>query len=481
MKRLGTLDASWLAVESEDTPMHVGTLQIFSLPEGAPETFLRDMVTRMKEAGDIASPWGYKLAWSGFLGRLVAPYWVEDKKIDLDYHVRHSALPRPGGERELGILVSRLHSNPLDFSRPLWECHVIEGLENNRFALYTKMHHSMIDGISGVRLMQRVLTTDPDRREMLPPWSVKPQRRRGSKTDKEATIPAAVSQAMDALKLQADMAPRLWQAGNRLVHSVRHPEDGLTAPFTGPVSILNHRVTPQRRFATQHYQLDRLKALAHASGGSLNDIVLYLCGTALRRFLEEQNNLPDIPLTAGIPVNIRPSDDEGTGTQISFMIASLATDEPDPLTRLQNIKTSTRRAKEHLQKLPRSALTQYTMMLMSPYILQLMSGLGGRMRPVFNVTISNVPGPQQTLYYEGARLEAMYPVSLIAHGGALNITCLSYAGSLNFGYTGCRDTLPSMQRLAVYTGEALDEIESLVLPPNPKSTGTRKRTASAGK
>ena len=132
MKRLGTLDASWLAVESEDTPMHVGNLQIFSLPEGAPETFLRDMVTRMKETGDVAPPWGLKLAWSGLLGRVLAPGWKVDKKIDLDYHVRHSALPRPGGERELGILVSRLHSNPLDFARPLWECHVIEGLENNR-------------------------------------------------------------------------------------------------------------------------------------------------------------------------------------------------------------------------------------------------------------------------------------------------------------------------------------------------------------
>ena len=478
MKRLATLDASWQAVESEDTPMHVGTLQIFSLPEGAPETFLRDMVARMKDAGDVAPPWGYKLAWSGFLGRLLAPAWKVDKDIDLDYHVRHSALPRPGGERELGILVSRLHSNPLDFSRPLWECHVIEGLENNRFALYTKMHHSMIDGISGVRLMQRVLTTDPDRVNMPPPWTVRPERRRGSKTDPEASVPAAVSQAMDALKLQADMAPRLWQAGNRLVHSVRHPEDGLTAPFTGPVSILNHRVTGQRRFATQHYQLDRLKALAQASGGSLNDIVLYLCGTALRRFLLEQDSVPAIPLTAGIPVNIRPADDEGTGTQISFMIASLATNEADPLNRLQQIKASTRRAKEHLQKLPKSALTQYTMLLMSPYILQLMSGLGGRMRPVFNVTISNVPGPENTLYYEGAKLEAMFPVSLIAHGGALNITCLSYAGSLNFGYTGCRDTLPSMQKLAVYTGEALDELESLVLPPRPKkprSTAKKKK------
>ena len=161
-------------------------------------------------------------------------------------------------------------------------------------------------------------------------------------------------------------------------------------------------------------------------------------------------------------MNIRPADDQGTGTAISFMIASLGTNVADPMRRLESIIESTRAAKAHLQSLPRSTLTQYTMLLMSPYILQLVSGLGGRMRPVFNVTISNVPGPEKPLYFEGAKLEAMYPVSLIAHGGALNITCLSYAGSLNFGYTGCRDTLPSMQRLAVYTGEALEELDQLL-------------------
>ncbi|WP_097458727.1 WS/DGAT/MGAT family O-acyltransferase [Mangrovitalea sediminis] len=475
MKRLGPLDASWLAVESEDTPMHVANLLIFSLPDGAPETFLRDMVSRMKAECEVAEPWCYRLARTGKLGRLLAPAWVVDDKIDLDYHVRHSALPRPGSERELGVLVSRLHSNPLDFSRPLWECHIIEGLENNRFALYTKMHHSMIDGISGVRLMQRVLSTDPGETNMLPPWSVRPQRTRGNKTDREASVPAAFSQAMDALKVQMDMAPHLWDAASRLIQSARHADDELTAPFSGPSSILNGRVTGQRRFATQHYSLDRLKRLAKLGQASLNDVVLYLCGTALRRFLLESDNLPDIPLTAGIPVNVRPADDQGTGTAISFMIASLATNQADPLTRLAQIKVSTHRAKEHLQTLPRSALNQYTMLLMSPYILQLMSGLGGRMRPVFNVTISNVPGPQQALYYEGAKLEAMYPVSLIAHGGALNITCLSYDGSLNFGYTGCRNTLPSMQRLAVYTGEALEELEALLVPP-AKKPATKRRT-----
>jgi WS/DGAT/MGAT family acyltransferase len=461
MKRLGPLDASWLAVESEDTPMHVGNLLIFSLPEGAPDTFLQDVLARMKDSGEVEAPWCYRLAWPGFLGRLLAPYWKEDKEIDLDYHVRHSGLPYPGSERELGVLVSRLHSHPLDFSRPLWECHIIEGLENNRFALYTKMHHSMIDGISGVRLMQRVLSTTPSDINMLPPWCVRPEksrRREGSGSGMSGLL----SQALDAIKQQADVTPTLWNAAKRLAHSSLHPGDGPAAPFSGPVSIINHRVTGQRRFATQHYQIERLRELAHISGGSLNDIVLYVCGTALRRFLLEQRELPDAPLTAGIPVNIRPADDQGTGTQISFMIASLGTSEADPKSRLLQIMDSTRRAKEHLQQLPKAALTQYTMLLMSPYILQLLSGMGGRMRPVFNVTISNVPGPKETLYYEGAKLEAMYPVSLIAHGGALNITCLSYAGSLNFGYTGCRDTLPSMQRLAVYTGEALEELEDLM-------------------
>ncbi|SDW16185.1 WS/DGAT/MGAT family O-acyltransferase [Marinobacter mobilis] len=479
MKRLATLDASWLAVDSEDTPMHVGTMQIFSVPEGAPETFLRDVVERMKAQREVAKPWCYKLSYPGNLGRLIAPKWKIDDDIDLDYHVRHSALPRPGSERELGVLISRLHSNRLDFSRPLWECHIIEGLENNRFALYTKMHHSLIDGISGVRLMQRVLSTDPNETNMLPPWAVRPDQLRASKDDDEASIAAAVSHALDALKLQADMAPRLWGAASRLINSVRHPEDELTAPFTGPVSLLNHRVTGQRRFATQHYQMERIRKLAKVAHGSLNDIVLYLCGTALRRFLTEQGELPETSLTAGIPVSIRPADDQNTGNQISFMIASLATDEADPLTRLQDIKNSTKKAKEHLQKLPKAALTQYTMMLMSPYILQLVTGMGGRMRPVFNVTISNVPGPSQALYYEGAKLEAMYPVSLIAHGGALNITCLSYDGSLNFGYTGCRDTLPSMQKLAVYTGEALDELESLLMPDAASNTEAPESRAPA--
>jgi len=322
----------------------------------------------------------------------------------------------------------------------------------------------MIDGISGVRLLQKILSTDPTQLDMTPPWCVEPSSRRPSAGDSVSSIQGAFNQAVEALKVQAGSTPRLFGAVARLAAAARRKNDNaLTAPFVGPQSILNNRITGQRRFATQHYEIDRIKAICRETDSSLNDVVLQLCGTALRRFLLEQDKLPEHPLTAGIPVNVRPADDEGTGTAISFMIASLATDEPDPKARLEQIKASTHRAKEHLQSLPRHVLNQYTMLLMSPYIMQLVSGLGGRMRPVFNVTISNVPGPQQPLFYEGAQLQAMYPVSLVTHGGALNITCLSYAGALNFGYTGCRDTLPSMQRLAVYTGEALEELEQLVL------------------
>lgn len=471
--KINVLDASWLALDTDDTPMHVGNLQIFSLPKDAPETFLRDDVERMKAASKLVSPWNKKLAKPGVLGRMIAPSWVVDESIDLDYHVRHSALPKPGGERELGILVSRLHSNRMDFKRPLWECHVIEGLENNRFAIYTKMHHSLIDGISGVRLLQRTLSETPEG-VVPPPWTIAPAKRAKRKADSVPTWQGAFEHAIDAVRQQASNTPQLVGALAKLVSSAVQDRQELAAPFVGPSSIINGRVQPARRFATQQYSLERIKAIAEAADASLNDIVLYLCGTALRKFLLEKNALPVEPLTAGIPVNIRPADDDGTGTAISFMIASLATDEADPSKRLATIKESTRIAKEHLQSLPRASLTQYTMLMMAPYSLQLLTGLGGRMRPAFNITISNVPGPKNTLYYNGCKLDAMYPVSLIAHGGALNITCLSYDGSLNFGYTGCRDSLPSMQNLAVLSGDALDELELLFTNSKAKTKSETK-------
>ncbi|MGQ0585891.1 MAG: WS/DGAT/MGAT family O-acyltransferase [Gammaproteobacteria bacterium] len=460
-KRLNPLDASWLAVDSVDTPMHVGSLLIFQLADDTPEDFAQKLFAHLKSHSEAHPPWNLRLKNPAL--RRVLPTWQVTDDIDMDYHVRHSALPKPGGERELGVLVSRLHSRQLDFTRPLWEATLIEGLENNRFALYTKMHHSLVDGIAGMRMLQRTLGDTPAAsKKMPPPWAAAPPEKKPKDEAEPAPIPeGALSSVTAGLRKQARSVPELARALSRLVSGGKG-DDKLIGPFAGPESVLNGRITGARRFGTQTYDLAQLKALARKADATLNDVVLWLCGTALRRFLKEAHHLPGRPLAAGIPVNVRPAVDQGHGTAISFIMANLGTDIADPKKRLKAITDSTRIAKDHLSSLPRSALTQYTMLVMAPFILALVTCIGGRTRPVFNVTISNVPGPDKPLYFHGARLEAMYPLSLLAHGGALNITCISYDGKLNFGFTGARDTLPHMQRLSVYTGEALEELEKIL-------------------
>jgi WS/DGAT/MGAT family acyltransferase len=455
MKRLKPLDAAWLYVESRDTPMHVAGLQTFIPPKNAKASFLRDVMARLRESTEFVPPWNLRLADSAL--RRLAPAWITEKNVDLDYHVRHSALPGPGGERELGVLVSRLHSHPLDLNRPLWECHLIEGLEGGRFALYTKMHHALMDGMAGMRMIQRSMSESPRGREVQPPWSL------GGLSQREHAAPRSFAERLSALaqgaREQAATLPEVTRAMTQVWGRGKDPDPELVAPFSAPRSVLNGRVTAPRRFATQHYELDRLRALAKKAKVTLNDVVLEICASALRRFLDELGTLPQEPLTAGLPVSIRPQGDDTVGTAITFILANLATDHADPRERLEKIRTSTVHAKQHLQRLSKASLNNYTSAFMGPFILSLMTGLGGRGRPMFNVTISNVPGPEKPLYFAGARLEAMYPISLLSHGQALNITCVSYAGTLNFGFTGCRDTLPHMQRLAVYTGEALEELE----------------------
>jgi WS/DGAT/MGAT family acyltransferase len=233
--------------------------------------------------------------------------------------------------------------------------------------------------------------------------------------------------------------------------------------------VLGGRLGGQRRFATQQYELDRLKALAKAAKATLNDIVLYLSGSALRRYLAEHARLPDRPLTAGIPVNLRETDDQSMGTAIGMMVAELATNVANPLERLETITRSTAAAKSHLRKLPSEARTSYTLLINGPYIAGLIAGLAGRAPIPFNLGVSNVPGPTKPLYLNGSRLDALFPLSLLLHGNALNITCVSYAGTLNFGFTGARDTLPHLQHLAIYMGDALKEIERTLLGKRARS------------
>jgi diacylglycerol O-acyltransferase / wax synthase len=487
MTRLNPLDASWLYTESRETPMHVGALMPFKLPEGAPPDFLRQMMAEFRRHKHFAPPWNRKLA-SSILKNPVHR-WVEDEDIDLEAHVRHSALPYPGGERELGELIARLQSQPLDLSRPPWELTVIEGLEGDRFAFFVKMHHSLIDGISGMKLLQRAMPTDAERSMEVPPfWATgltsdgKPRKTAKPRPERDSTAAtfANVAQTVvDALRGQAGTVPQLLVAFGKLMRLTGDKDPDLRVPFGAPSALINGRVRAKRRFATQQISLDRMKALAAAAGCTINDIVLTVCGGALRRFLDDSGDLPDGALTAGIPVSVRPKDDENTGNAITFIIATLGTDIADPLERLAAVRASVQSAKAHVQSLPRKAMTQYTVALMAPTILSLLTGLSGRTRPVFNITISNVPGPERPLYFRGAELLGTYPASIVTHGQALNITCHSYAGQMNFGFTGCHTNLPHMQRIAVYTGQAFDELEQIVLKPKKAARKPRARKAAA--
>ena len=464
MRRLSPLDAAWLTVESRDTPMHVASLVILSKPKNAGENYLQDLVEQLRSSRTFVPPFNLKIKQSPL--KNVLPVVKEHRDIDMEYHVRHSALPKPGGERELGQIVSRLHAHQLDLTRPLWECHVIEGLEGDRFALYTKMHHSLVDGVAGVRILQQAFSTNARDRNMPAPWSKKvaTNKKASKKKDEEQQFDShagVAASAMGGVKKQAKSVGGLARIFGEFGKARGSDTNKLSSPFDAPKSVFNGRVTPPRRFATQQYDIKRVKKVAAAAGVTLNDVVLALCGTALRRFLLESNALPDKSLTAGIPVSVRPAGDVNVGTAISFIISTLGTDIADPKLRLEEINQATARAKEELQKLSRSQIDRYTLLLMGPFIGALVAGLGGRTRPVFNITISNVPGPDKPLYFNGARMEGIFPVSLLSHGQALNITCLSYNGNLNFGFTACRDTLPHTQRLSVYTGEALEEYEAL--------------------
>jgi WS/DGAT/MGAT family acyltransferase len=481
-ERLNLSEFAWTALESRNRPMHVATLLIYALPEGANDAYLTDLVSSLRDSTEFVDPFNKKFVAPSFLRPY--PTWVRDYDLDMEYHVRHLALPAPGGERELGALIARLHSNPLDFKRPLWEYHIIEGLENNRFAIYFKMHHALVDGIAGVHMLTRSMSTDPTEMRSPALWSAEPP---ATASDTEAGVSRlqrATKGAVRSLTSINNVSRSLLQ----VARAARDENDPFSLPFQSPKSILNGRIGSQRRFATQAYAFSRIRRLSKIAGCTVNDIVLAVSSGALRRFLREINALPGRSLTAGVPVSLRPKDDQGAGAAVAFIIANLATHVADPVRRLEVIAKSTTRAKTLMAELSREEIENFSALMLSPQSLQTVFDLEGYTRPVFNVTVSNVPGPTETLYLRGSQLEAMFPVSAVTHGQALNITCYSYGGNISFGFAGCRDSVPHLQRIAVYTGEALEELEAVLLPlekpqvnevAEPASIKGRKKVRSA--
>jgi WS/DGAT/MGAT family acyltransferase len=448
-KPIAVLDYPWVAMEAPRHPMHVGGLIILQAPEQAPADFVANWVESMHEHRTASPPFNRRLSRTG-LGR-AWPRWQTVDEIELDYHLRHSALPWPGGERELGVLVSRLHRTQLDLSQPLWELHVIEGLHDDRFAIYMKVHHSLMDGVAAIRTLRWALTTDPQRRGMRPMWAY----------DREPpTTP-----------LPGHLQPRRARA------VLRDLGAGVTAvgrgerrkPYTAPRSVLNTPITPQRRISTQTFELERLRRVATAMDGTLNDVLVAICAGGLRRYLLDIDALPAESLVASMPVSVRTEDVADKANAISFMFATLGTDVADPRTRVDVIKESVAAAKAHLSAIPTEAVDIYTSLTMGRFIASQVTGLGAVGRPMFNVLISNVPGPREKLYYNGAEVLGLYPLSVLQSGQVLNITALSYDTSVNVAFTACPSGLPHIQRLALLCADAFDELEAAYLEPGRSS------------
>jgi diacylglycerol O-acyltransferase len=448
-------DVAWLYAESFRTPMQVGMLATFTLPEDAGNGYLPDLVERWRGVRTFSPPFNY-----AFRGPL--PHWrtLDDDEIDLEHHFHHSALPAAGGQRALGIHVSRLHSQRMDRRYPLWEVHVIEGVAPRKWSLYIKMHHSQVDGVGGLRMAKRILSVDPSSRGMLPPWAV------GTRGIDQSGVPTGPRVAPT---VTADEGRSRWEGlksvGGSLARTYAETLAGTASalravPYHAPKAAFNGRITASRRFATQHWEIDRLRAVATAAGASINDVFLAATGGGLRTYLRDLGRLPVASLTASVPVSVRAESSDSVGNALTFLWAKLGTDVGDPVTRLEFVAESTRLGKERVPTASSTVMDAYTVLLMLPVLGQAVTGVGGVGPPAFNVVVSNVPGFTEQRYLEGSALHEYYPLSLLFHGQGLNITAISNAGWFCVGYTGARDAAPHLQRIAVASGQALEELEA---------------------
>jgi len=449
MQALSPTDSAFLWMETRNQPMHVAGLNIYTPPADAGPDYLPKLLAE----------WGKHLqAQPPFNVRPVLKfgmwYWEEDKEFELDYHFRHLALPQPGRIRELLALVSRVHGNLMDRNRPLWEAYLIEGLPGGRFATYIKIHHALVDGVTGAKMMANGHSLNAEERR--PPLWAQMLAKHPTNRPKRAP-PSLMEQLAAAARAGRDILPGI---GSGLWDIVRSgsAHDASALPFQAPPTPFNVEISGSRRFASQSYALSRLKHIGQAAGATVNDVTLAICAGALREYLLVQNKLPKKPLVAMVPVSLHGETDAG-GNQVSLLLASLGTHIADPLKRLKHIVASTTEAKNKLTKMPRLQKLAYGITSISPLAAGMVTGSAEK-HPLFNLVISNVPGPKDTLYLDGSRLDEVYPVSIPTHYLALNITISGYGDRLGFGYIACRRSVPTLQRMLDYTHNAILELET---------------------
>ena len=460
MKVLSGLDGAFLHLETAQTPMHVASLHLFeSVGHGG------------RLAADLKRQLAKRLLLAPILHRKLAPMplqfanpvWVDDH-VDLDHHVQRVTLPPPGTQAQLEDCAARLHSELLDRSRPLWRLYVIDGLASGQVGLYMKVHHAVLDGQAGVLLAQAMydLTARP-----------RAAHRRGASAIEPAEHPGMAALAAAALRHDAGQYIKLVRHLPDVMRTIAALVGGSLASAgtgrigenfaLGPRSALNVPITSERGFAALSFPLEALKRIAAAHEAKLNDVVLALCSGTLRRYLGQHGGVPKKPLIAAMPISLRPAGNEEYTTQATMTLVSLETHIADPIRRLRAIRDAAAAAKLLAQRAREILPTDFPSIGL-PWVLHALAVLYGRshladaVAPIANVVVSNVTGPQEPLYAAGARMHTFWPMSIVEHGLGLNVTVMSYAGAMGFGFTTARSAVPDAHELTQALAAAFDEL-----------------------
>jgi diacylglycerol O-acyltransferase / wax synthase len=502
-KKLSSLDASFLYLETPEMPMHVGSMAIFRLPDDFKGDFFEDFKAMIASRLHIAPILKARLEKAPL--DIDHPSWVEDDQFDIDRHIFRASLPAPRDRATLERIVGWMHAKLLNRARPLWEFYVFEGMKDNEIGLYSKMHHACIDGGAGAALTNMIYDISPVPRKVEPPtakakvgqeprdiaanlldsyqqlWNqpLDPataksiELPRSGKSDLGSILfDNAMYQIESAVRFAGNI-PTMLKSVSDVVGKISDPKSRENlASMMSPPTILNKSISSERSFAGVSIPLSRAKAVAKQSGGKLNDVVLALASGVVRRYLVQQGALPAKSMTAAVPISLREEGNTDANNQVFGMICSIATNVEDPKTRLETIIAQSTKAKEMSHPL-RALMPQVSniSMLGAPILVQILallysrSNLSDVLPPAANVTVSNVPGPRQTLFAAGAELLHIFPVSIATHGIALNITVQSYRDQLDFGFIAGANIIPHVQDLCDMLLEEFAALEAAYAPP----------------
>jgi WS/DGAT/MGAT family acyltransferase len=471
MDHLSGLDAAFLHLETPETPLHVGGLSMYELPPEYQGDFVADVCKHIQSRLHLAPIFQRKLVNMPF--DLANPVWVMDEHLDIEHHIRHVIVPPPASRAQVDRLVSRIHSSLLDRSRPLWEMYVLDGLptppdapEGTRYVgLYSKFHHAGLDGMGGQVLMQAIMDTTPEPRKVRPP-----KIRRSSSSDRFGIAELAGSgvkhNVLQTVKL-AKTIPGLVRTARRSMRPAKVADESQAAAektrWFAPRTPFNVAITNQRSFARFSIPISEVKEITAINKVSLNDVVMAISSEGMMRYLADMDCRPTSTLLAAVPISLRPEGNTDMTNQVSMARMSLASTIKDPIERLQAIRASSEGVKAVVSEMKTLLPTDFPS-IGAPWLISALANMLARSRlansmpAVANVVISNVPGPNITLYFAGAKQISTFPVSIPYHGMALNITLQSYNGWLDFGLIGCRRALPDIADLAKYMEAAHVEL-----------------------